>query len=83
MLPLDDIAKSLEVTILLTGSVERHDNNIAIRAQLIDETGTFIWGNTFQRTTENIMAVQSEIAQVIADELNIQLDDSGKDKATR
>lgn len=78
MLPLDDIAKSLEVTILLTGSVERHDNQIAIRAQLIDETSTFIWGNTFQRTTENIMAVQSEIAQVISDELNVQLNDMEK-----
>jgi len=78
MLPLDDIAKNLEVTILLTGSVERHGNQIAIRAQLIDETNTYLWGNTFQRTTENIMAVQSEIAQVIADELNIQLNDMEK-----
>ena len=86
MLPLHDIAKNLEVTILLTGSIERHDKNIAIRSQLIDEAGTFIWGNTFQRTTENIMAVESEIAQVIADQLNIQLDDREKtrlhDKAT-
>lgn len=78
MLPLDDIAKTLEVTVLLTGSVERHENKIAIRAQLIDLTGTFIWGNTFQRTLENIMAVQSEIAQVIADQLNIELDDMEK-----
>jgi TolB-like protein/cytochrome c-type biogenesis protein CcmH/NrfG len=80
MLPLDDIAKSLEVTILLTGSVERHDKKIAIRSQLIDDTGTFIWGNTFQRTTENIMAVQSEIAKMIADQLNIQLDDREKER---
>ena len=78
MMPLNDIAKSLEVMVLLTGSVERRDNRIATRAQLIDETGTFIWGNTFQRTTENIMAVQSEIAQVIADELNIQMNDREK-----
>ncbi len=78
MLPLDDIAKSLEVTILLTGSIERHGNQIAVRAQLIDETNTFLWANTFQRTTENIMAVQSEIAQVIADQLKVQLNDMEK-----
>jgi len=80
VLPLDDIAKNLDVSILLTGSVERHDNKIAIRAHLIDETSTFIWGNTFQRTTENIMAVQSEIAKMIADELNIQLNDREKER---
>ena len=80
MMPLGDIAKSLEVTILLTGSVERFGNQIVIRAQLIDESSTFIWGNTFHRTTENIMAVQSEIAQVIADELNVQLDDIEKER---
>ena len=79
-LHLDAIAKSLEVTILLTGSVERMGNQVAIRAQLIDETSTFIWGNTFRRTTENIMAVQSEIAQVIADQLKLQLNDREKER---
>ncbi|MEX1240472.1 MAG: hypothetical protein WEB30_12165 [Cyclobacteriaceae bacterium] len=76
--PLDAIARSLDVTFLLTGSVERHGSQIAIRAQLVDETNTYLWGNTFQRTTENIMAVQSEIAQVIADQLKIQLNDMEK-----
>ena len=83
MMPLNDIAKSLEVRVLLTGSVERHDNHIATRAQLVDETGTFIWGNTLRRTTENIIAVQSEIAQVIADELNIKMNDNEKARLHR
>jgi TolB-like protein len=78
MLPLSDIAKSLEVKILLTGSVELHGNQIAVRAQLIDETNTYLWGDTFQRTTENIMAIQTEIAQKIADQLKIQLNDLEK-----
>ncbi|MEJ1240489.1 tetratricopeptide repeat protein [Chryseolinea sp. T2] len=77
-LRLDAVARKLDVTILLTGSVERHDNHVAIRAQLIDETNTFIWGNTFQRTADNITAVQSEIAQVIADQLKLKLDDREK-----
>lgn len=79
-LRLDAVAKNLDVTILLTGSVERYDNHVAIRAQLIDETNTFIWGNTFQRTSENIIAVQSEIAEVIADQLKVKLDDREKER---
>ncbi|MGC3947610.1 MAG: hypothetical protein QM762_24410 [Chryseolinea sp.] len=79
-LRLDAVAKNLDVTILLTGSVERYDNHVAIRAQLIDETNTFIWGNTFQRNTDNIIAVQSEIAEVIADQLKVKLDDREKER---
>lgn len=78
MVPIDDIAKNLEVKILITGSVERHGNQITVRAQMIDETNTYLWGNTFQRTTENIVAVQSEIALMIAEQLKIQLNDLEK-----
>lgn len=78
LVPFDNIAKDLDVKILITGSVERHGNQIAIRAQMIDETNTYLWGNTFQRTTENIVAVQSEIALMIAEQLKIQLNDLEK-----
>ncbi|MBL7871674.1 MAG: tetratricopeptide repeat protein [Cyclobacteriaceae bacterium] len=78
IVPFDNIAKDLDVKILITGSVERHGNQIAVRAQMIDETNTYLWGNTFQRTTENMVAVQSEIALMIAEQLKIQLNDMEK-----
>lgn len=78
LLPFDDVAKDLEVKVLITGSVERHGNQISVRAQMIDETNTYLWGNTFHRTTENIVAVQSEIALMIAEQLKIQLNDVEK-----
>jgi len=78
ILPFDNIAKDLDVKILIMGSIERHGNQIAVRAHMIDETNTYLWGNTFQRTTENIVAVQSEIALTIAEQLKIQLNDLEK-----
>ena len=79
MLPYSDIANDLQVMTLLIGSVQRSGKQIVVRAQLIDgKTSSFIWGNTFQRTSDNIMAVQSEIAQVIADLLKITLNDLEK-----
>lgn len=83
LVPFNDIAKDLEVKIILTGSIERQGNLIVIRAQLIDETNTYLWGNTFQRTTDNIIVVQSEIAQMIADQLKIQLNDKEKTRLHR
>lgn len=78
LVSFDNIAKDLEVKILVTGSVDRHENQIVVRAQMIDETNTYLWGNTFHRTTENIVAVQSEIALMIANQLKIQLNDMEK-----
>lgn len=73
LIPLEEIAKDLQVTVILTGSVARQGNKIAIRAHLIDQNNTYIWGNTFERLTQDVIAVQSEIAQMIADQLKIKL----------
>ena len=73
VLSYEEIAKELDVKIILTGSVERRFNEVVVRAQLIDETNTYIWGNTLHRTTENIMALQSEIAQVIVSQLKLKI----------
>jgi len=80
LVPLEEIAKDLKVTVMLTGSVERLGNKVAIRAHLIDQDNTYIWGNTFERSTQDIIAVQSEIAQMIADELKVKLSDTEKEQ---
>ena len=75
-MPYDRIAEKLQVMALLIGSIQRSGNKVVIRAQMINATdNSFIWGNTLHRTTDNIMAVQSEIAQVIADRLKIKLNE--------
>lgn len=78
LLPIEDIAKRLNVALILTGSIAQQGDKIAVRAQLIDQDDTYLWGNTFQHTSQDIMAVQSEIAQRIADQLKIQLSESEK-----
>ncbi len=79
LLPYADIASELQVMNLLVGSVQRSGKQIAIRTQLIEgKNDRIVWGKTFERTTDNIIAVQSEIAQVIADQLKVQLNDLEK-----
>jgi TolB-like protein len=60
------ISGLLGVRYLLQGSVRKHGNQLRISAQLVDDSGTQRWSDTFDRTLENIFAIQTEIADVVA-----------------
>lgn len=61
-----EIAQALGVDSLLEGSVQKSGNRLRIIAQLIDASeGTHLWSGTFDRTTQDIFAVQDEIAQEV------------------
>jgi len=75
-LSLVEIAGELGVGSVLEGSVRRAGNNVRITAQLIDaRTDEHLWADNFDRalTTANVFAIQSEIAQRIADALAARL----------
>jgi len=68
------ISDELNVSNILTGSVNRSGDQIKISTTLIEgSTNKYIWGKTFQRNTQDLMAVQSEIARSIAGVLNIKI----------
>ena len=75
---LRDIGKELGVDYALEGSV-RWDksgdrNNVRISAQLIRiNDDTHLWAENFDRVYDQIFTLQSEIAQKVADELNVTL----------
>jgi len=73
------IASALKVRNILEGSVRRSGNQIRITAQLIDaDTDKHLWSQTYDRelSTENVFAIQDEIAKAIVSELgkSLQLD---------
>ncbi|MBL4619820.1 MAG: hypothetical protein JKX88_06965, partial [Marinicaulis sp.] len=71
------IAEKLNVRHVLEGSVRKSGETIRITAQLIDaQTDQHLWSETFDRTltTENIFAIQDEIANAIVDRLGIVID---------
>lgn len=70
------IAKELNVAHVLEGSVRRMGNSVRITAQLVDASSdAHLWSETFDRelTTQNIFAIQSDIAAAIADKLRATL----------
>jgi TolB-like protein/Tfp pilus assembly protein PilF len=60
------ISALLGTQYLLQGSVRKQGDRLRISAQLLDSTGAQRWSNTFDRTLEDIFAIQAEIADVVA-----------------
>ena len=75
--PIREISKELNVSAILEGSVRKAGNKIRITIQLADpETEEQIWSEKYDRDLEDIFAVQSEIAEKVADELEVQIKNS-------
>ena len=72
---IPEIAASLGVDHVLEGSVRRGGDTIRITAQLIRAADGFhLWSETFDRTMENIISIQEEIAIEIAKALQTAMD---------
>lgn len=79
--PAREIAKELGVTALLEGSVQRDNNQVRIDVRLIDgPTETLVWAKSYNRELADVFAIQSEIAQYVANELNAKLSPEEKSK---
>ena len=71
---IKEIAEELNVAAILEGSVQREGNNVRITAQLIDaNTDNHIWSAQYDRNATEVLAIQSEVAQEIASQLNAKL----------
>lgn len=73
-LTLMEIGEKLKVSYILEGSVRKAGNKIRVTAQLIDaKTDTHVWSQTYDRTLDDIFAIQDEISASIVEQLKITL----------
>lgn len=73
--PVPEIATALGVDHVLEGSVRRGGETLRITAQLIRaDDGFHLWSETFDRTMDDIISIQEEIAIQIARALEIAMD---------
>ncbi|MBK8504647.1 MAG: helix-turn-helix domain-containing protein [Saprospiraceae bacterium] len=73
-IPAPRIGKELNVSAILEGSIRLAGNQMRITAQLIDVADDFhFWSETFDRSVDDIFAVQDEISLLIADRLREHL----------
>jgi adenylate cyclase len=76
---LRDIAKQLGVANILEGSVQKANDQVRVNVQLINAmTEAHLWADTYDRKLTDIFAVESEIANAVADALQAKLTGSEK-----
>ena len=68
------IGRKLNVATLLEGSVRKSGNRVRITVQLVKVAdGYHLWSETYDRTLDDIFAVQDDIAQSVVKELRTTL----------
>lgn len=74
---LDDaqaIGRDLGVRTVLTGQIKQEGDELRVTVELMDVDGNrSIWGDTFQRKTADIQAVQKEIVRNVSEKLRLKL----------
>ena len=71
---VQEVAKQLNVSHVLEGSVRKAGSRVRINAQLIDGgTGKHLWADRFDRDLTDIFEIQDEISKAIVDALKVTL----------
>jgi TolB-like protein len=70
----EEIGKELGVKYLLEGSVQRSGERVRISTQLVDAmSGAHIWAERYDRSLEDIFAVQDDVIQRVVAVLHVKL----------
>src|SRR5436190_186494 len=76
-----DIGKALGVSNILEGSVRRSGNKVRVNVQLIDaNSDEHIWASDYDRDVTDVFAIQSDLAQKIAEALQAKLSPGEKSR---
>ena len=83
-LDVKEIGKRLGVRYVVEGSVRRAGNRVRITAQLIDAIDeTHLWADRYDRSLEDIFAVQDEVTGAIVTTIEPHLADTERQRARR
>ncbi len=70
--PLQEIARELRVDAIVEGTVAREANRVRVTANLIQAfPEKHLWAESYDRDLRNVLDLQSEVAQTIADRIKI------------
>jgi TolB-like protein len=67
---LPDIARELDVDMIVEGSIVKAGNRLRVTAQLIDaNSDEHVWAATYDRAVQDLLVVQQEIAAAVTGEI--------------
>src|SRR5256884_5589080 len=72
--PLREIARELEVDVIVEGTVLRAGRRVRITAQLIDAPReAHLWAESYERHLRDVLHLQAEVAEAIAKQVRVKL----------
>ena len=81
---VQEVSRDLGVRYVLEGGVQKAGDRVRINAQLIDATtGQHLWAERFDRSMDDIFAVQDEITEKIVAAVFVKLDSAERHRAMR
>jgi adenylate cyclase len=74
LVPISEIGKEQNVNYILEGSGQKYEENFRLTTKLSDAfSNALIWSRPYDREVKDILDLQSEIAQTIVSELQLEL----------
>jgi serine/threonine protein kinase/Flp pilus assembly protein TadD len=71
---LRTVGRQLSVGRVLEGSLQRSADKVRVNVQLIDtRTNAHLWANSYDRKLDDVFAVETEVANIIAEQLDERL----------
>jgi serine/threonine protein kinase/Flp pilus assembly protein TadD len=78
---IKQIGQELDVTTILEGSIGKESDDIRVNAKLIRiEDSISLWSDTYEKKLESVFAIQSDIAEKIANALQGELSPEEKER---
>src|SRR5262249_18424392 len=69
-----ELSRELDVGTILEGSVRKAGSKLRVTVQMIDAVkDKHLWANSYDREIEDVFAIQTDIAEKVADALKLQL----------
>jgi TolB-like protein len=82
--PLHEVARELNVDLVVEGSVRQSGTRLSITVQLIDASNnTHVWGEHFDRELSDVFALQDEVVTAIVAQLAFRLDEAAGEQRRR
>ena len=82
--PLAQIARELNVDAIVEGAVLRSGNRVRITAQLIQANPEkHLWADSYERDLRDVLALQGDVAQAIAREVQVKLTPQAQSRLAR
>jgi TolB-like protein/DNA-binding winged helix-turn-helix (wHTH) protein len=81
--PMDQIRRQLHVDAVVEGSVIRSGSSVRVNTQLIETSDDrHLWAQTFTHDEEDVAALQDDVAQAVAERVEVAIEPSLRERLT-